>query len=273
MSGSPPACRVEPSTYISDFKKALEDVANADVLFRFEDGSQSISAHRIVLWLSLSAFRDVLCENCDISTFEKFKDSFEVKEMFPDLNSYVYSKTCSQVRTCVVLKNWISRETFMKILEFLYTGEAGISRESAEHDKIKELLTVAKKLQVCALVDICNDLLKLKGDDKKKKEIIEPPPSAPPPSPTDLFLYKEATMFCDVTFVVEDKLMFAHKAVLVARSPVFAALLSENFRDGKSSQVHYNLTTCDSNVMTNSKIAFCRIQKTEAISQMTTHPS
>ena len=247
LLGSPPTFTCQPSTHAKDFKKALKDATNADVLFTFEDGSESISAHKIVLWLSQSAFRDVLHEK-KICTHKKFKDVFEVKEMPADLlqlgqNDNAFRKKSPQGTTCVVLKNWISRETFIEILEFLYTGDAGISNES-EYDKIKELLTAAEKLQVRALVDICNYLLKLKDDKKKtatEEKKIGPAPKSPRPSVHDLFVDEKATPFSDVTFLVEDKLVFAHKAILVARSPVLAALLSENFRDGKSSQVHFNL--------------------------------
>ncbi|XP_078383288.1 rho-related protein racA-like isoform X2 [Oculina patagonica] len=239
---SPPAFKTELSTHAKDFKEILKDVANADILFTFEDGSESISAHKIVLWLSPSAFRDALREK-NTCTFKKFKDIFEVKEMSADLfqlgqNDNAIPKA-SQIMTCVVLKNWISRETLITILEFLYTGEAGISQES-EHGKIKKVLTAAEKLKVCALVDICKHLLKCKGDKKKTDTENKSTGLAPRPprlSVHGLFLDKEATPFSDVKFLVEDKLVFAHKAVLAARSPVLAALLSENFRDGKSSQI------------------------------------
>lgn len=246
LSGSPPEFRTDSSAHAKDFKKILKDVTNADVLFTFEDGSESISAHRIVLWLRQSAFKDAFRQK-DTHTLRKFKDIFEVKNMSADLSQqeqsdYVHSKAFSQSITCVLLKNWISRETFIEILEFLYSGEVQISK-GTECDKIKELLTAAEKLKVCALVDICNYLLKLKGDEKttgtKKKIIGQPTP--PPITVCDLFLNKEATPFSDVTFVVEGKMAFAHKAVLVARSPVLAALLGENFREGKSSRVHFTL--------------------------------
>lgn len=246
FSGSPPKFKADQSTHAKDFKEILKDVKNADVLFTFEDGSESISAHRIVLWLWQSAFKDVICDK-DAHTLRKFKDVFEIKNVSADIcqqaqNDPVYSKAFSQSMICIFLKNWISRETFIEILEFLYSGEVGISEES-ECDRIKELLTAAKKLKVSPLVDICNYLLKLKGDQKttetKKKTIGQPMP--PLISVCDLFLDKKATPFSDVAFVVEGKLAFAHKAVLKARSPVLAALLGGNFREGKSSQVYSTL--------------------------------
>ena len=157
-------------------------------------------------------------------------------------------KTCPQMKTSIVLRNWISRETFTKILEFLYTGEVGISKDT-EQDKIKELLTASKKLKVQSLEDICNYFLKLvdskKDDDDQQKsqasnnaskKLQKPTPS--PHSVQNLFLDKDATLFSDITFLVGDNLVYAHKAILVGRSPVFAALLSDNFREGTRSQVN-----------------------------------
>ena len=242
FSGSPPKFKADQSTHAKDFKEILKDANNADVLFTFEDGSESISAHRIVLRLRQSAFKDVLCDQ-GAHTLRKFQDIFEVKNMSADVfqqaqNDPVYSKASPQSMICVLLKSWISRETFIEIIEFLYSGEVRISKES-ESGRIKELLTAAEKLKVSPLVDICNYVLKLKCDEKttetKKKIIGQPKP--PAISVCDLFLDKKATPFSDVEFLVEGKLAFAHKAVLKARSPVLAALLGGNFKEGKSSQV------------------------------------
>lgn len=246
FSGSPPKFKADQSTHAKDFKEILKDVNSADVLFTFEDGSESISAHRIVLYLQQSAFKDVICDK-DAHTLRKFKDIFDVKNMSADSfqqaeSDLAYSKDFSQSMICVLLKNWISRETFIEILEFLYSGKVRISEEG-ESDRIKELLVAAEKLKVFSLVDICNYLLKLKGDEKKtdtKKKIFDQP-TPPPMSVRDLFVDKKATPFSDVAFVVEGELAFAHKAVLKARSPVLAALLGGNFREGKSSQVHSTL--------------------------------
>lgn len=240
FSGAPPKFKTDQSTHANDFREILKDVTSADVLFAFEDGSESIPAHRIVLWLRQSAFKNVFCDK-DTHTLKKFKDIFEVKNMSADICQQE-ENDFSQSMICVLLKSWISREIFLEILEFLYSGEVKIS-EVCECDKIKELLTAAEKLKISQLVDICNYLLKLKGDmktaDSKKKSIGQPTP--PPISVCDLFLDEKATPFSDVAFVVEGKQTFAHKAVLKARSPVLATLLGGNFREGKSSQVHSTL--------------------------------
>lgn len=248
----PPELETEPSTYTHDLRKVLHDTRNADLLFEFEDGSQSISAHKIVLWLTPSVFKDVLQETTT-SNCENFKDLFEVFEVCedsrPSMLEYDFDgyKTCPQMKTAIVFRNWISRETFTKVLEFLYTGEAGISRDT-EQDKIKELVTASKKLKVQSLEDICNYFLKLAdskkdGDDQKKSQASNSgskklqKPTASPRSVQNLFLNKDTTLFSNITFLLGDNLVYAHKVILVGRSPVFAALLSDNFREGSSSQV------------------------------------
>lgn len=256
----PPELETEPSTYTHDLRKVLHDTRNADLLFEFEDGSQSITAHKIVLWLTPSVFKDVLQETTT-SNCEKFKELFEVFEFCedsrPSMLEYDFDgyKTCPQMKTAIVFRNWISRETFTKVLEFLYTGEAGISRDT-EQDKIKELVTASKKLKVQSLEDICNYFLKVadskKDDDQQKsqalnsgsKKLQKPTPS--PWSVQNLFLNKDTTLFSDITFLLGDNLVYAHKVILVGRSPVFAALLSDNFREGSSSQVHLQGIDCQS---------------------------
>lgn len=229
---SPPELTTDPSTYVSDFKKILEDVANADVLFKFEDGSQSIHAHKIVFWFGISAFRSVFFEK-NWHLCEKFQDCFLVKE------------TEFKGRTCVVLKKWFSRDIFVQILEFLYTGEVRISKDS-EHAEVNELLNAAKKLEVVKLIDICEKLLDVKDALNHSKEMAEISLLPKHTVVNDFFLDDNLAVYSDVTFLIEGTLVFAHKAVLVARSPVLAALLSDKFADGKSTQVALPGVNCRS---------------------------
>lgn len=219
---SPPQLTTDPSTYVSDFTRILEDVAYADILFKFEDGSQSIPAHKIVFWFHISAFRHAFFEK-NWNLCEKFQDSFMIKE------------TDFEGKTCVVLKKWFSHDIFVKILEFLYTGEVRISKNS-EHEEIDKLLNVAKKLEVVKLVDICEYLLDVK-DTLNHSEMTEMSLLPKHTVVKDFFLDDNMALYSDVTFIIEGTLVFAHKAVLVARSPVFAALLSDKFADGRSPQV------------------------------------
>ena len=155
---------------------------------------------------------------------EKFQDCFLVKE------------TEFKGRTCVVLKKWFSRDIFVQILEFLYTGEVRISKDS-EHAEVNELLNAAKKLEVVKLIDICEKLLDVKDALNHSKEMAEISLLPKHTVVNDFFLDDNLAVYSDVTFLIEGTLVFAHKAVLVARSPVLAALLSDKFADGKSTQV------------------------------------
>ena len=242
MPGSPPEIKIEPSTYTSDFQKVLECSTNADVLFTFEDGSQSILAHAVMLWLTPSVFKDLLQDE-NASSWEQFKDLFK-----NDSHASVNLKTNGQIGTVIVVKKWISRDTFVTILEFIYTGVAGISKDT-EKTNLQELLFASEKLHVRSLVEICNYYLKLaetkqdcdnqQNSSHRRKKILQPCPMLHTIQ-QGMFLDKESTVFSDVTFLVEDTLVYAHKAILVSRSPFLAALLSGNFREGYSSQVNAN---------------------------------
>ena len=224
------------------------------MLFKFEDANQGVFAHAVILWLTPSIFKIILedkiaSNNC----FEQFKELFEIYRVSSDSNTsreefIVDLKAYPHIKTVIVLKKWISRETFMTILEFIYTGLAGISKDT-EQEELKQLLYAAEKLQIHSLAEICKYFSKLaepkkacSSHEKMQQQNNSGNQLQPPRAPMytvqqGFFLDKEEAVFSDVTFLVEDTLVYTHKAVLVARSPVFAALLSDNFRERFCNQV------------------------------------
>lgn len=64
------------------------------------------------------------------------------------------------------------------------------------------------------------------------KEQLQPPIAPLYAFQQGFFLDKEESMFSGVTPLVKDSLVYAHSTVLVARSSVFAALLSDDLREG-----------------------------------------
>lgn len=258
---SPPEIKIDPSTYITDFKRLLNSDINADVLFKFEDANQGVFAHAVILWLTPSIFKIILEDKIASNDyFEQFKELCEIYRVSNDSNTsreefIVDLKAHPHIKTVIVLKKWISRETFVTILEFIYTGLAGISKDT-EQEELKQLLFAAEKLQIHSLVEICKYFSKLaepkkacssheKMQQQNNSENQLQPPSTPMHTVLQgFFLDKEEAVFSDVTFLVEDTLVYAHKAVLVARSPVFAALLSDNFRERFCNQVHLQGIDC-----------------------------
>lgn len=223
------------------------------MLFKFEDADQSVFAHAVILWLTPSIFKIILEDKIASNNyFEQFKDLFEIYRVSSDSNAsreeLVDLKAYPHIKTVIVLKKWITRETFVTILEFIYTGLAGISKDT-EQEELKQLLFAAEKLQIHSHVEICKYFSKLaepkeaccsheKMQQQNNSENQRQPPSAPMHTVQQgFFLDKGEAVFSDVTFLVEDTLVYAHKAVLVARSPVFAALLSDNFRERFCNQV------------------------------------
>lgn len=55
--------------------------------------------------------------------------------------------------------------------------------------------------------------------------------------PTNFQTILESGKFSDMTFVVNGKVLQAHKAVICARSPVFAAMFSNDCKENKENSV------------------------------------
>ena len=152
------------------------------------------------------------------------------------------------MKTVIVLKKWISREMFVTILEFIYIGVAGISKDT-EQEELKQLLFAADTLQIHSLAKICKYFSKLaerkeacRSHEKMQQQSnsenqLQPPSASLHTVQQGFSLDKEEALFSDVTFLVEDTPVYAHKAVQVARSPVFALLLSDNSRERFCNQV------------------------------------
>ena len=115
------------------------------MIFKFEDANQSVFAHAVILWLTPSIFRIILEDKIASNNyFEQFKELFEIYRVSsgdsnPSREQLVDLKTYPCMKTVIVLKKWISREMFVTILEFIYTGVAGISKDT-EQEELKQLL-------------------------------------------------------------------------------------------------------------------------------------
>ena len=128
------------------------------MLFKFEDANESVFAHTVVLWLTPSIFKIILGDKIASNNYlEQFKELFEVyrvsRDSITSREELVDLKAYPRIKTVIVLKKWISRETFVTILEFIYTGLAGISKDT-EQEQLKQLLFAAEKLQIHSLVEI-----------------------------------------------------------------------------------------------------------------------
>ena len=97
------------------------------MLFKFEDANQSVFAHAVTLWLTPSIFKIILEDKIASNNyFEQFKELCEIYRVSSDSNTSIEEfivdlKAYPHIKTVIVLKKWISRETFVTILEFIYT--------------------------------------------------------------------------------------------------------------------------------------------------------
>ncbi|KAK3777158.1 hypothetical protein RRG08_057607, partial [Elysia crispata] len=166
------------------------------------------------------------------------KNSSSLTDVFTrqDLNSGKIEGICSvqdaKEKVIVELKADIKTKTFQKILQFLYTGTPRLS-DDAETEELHEVKRVAKIFKMAELVTICENI-------EREEEFLNPSigtflNDAVGAKMKNMFLNKESA--CDVVFVVDGQKVYAHKAVLTARSDVMAAMFSGSFKESQAADI------------------------------------
>ena len=210
----------------------LGDLSCSDVTFSFHDGGPTVMAHKVLLCSASDVFRRIILKTDERCSYEDLFDSITT---VPDHNAKEMSGQVATQMTVVKLSSDISRVAFQSVLEFLYTGSLSWMTtgnvENTEH--IKEVSQTAKKFHLDLLVESCENVVK--NNPAPNADISSAVNTATGQTAKEHFLNK--SQLCDVTFLVEDTVVFAHKAVLLARSAVMQALLNGSFKENGSYQV------------------------------------
>src|SRR4051812_12338584 len=105
----------------------------------------------------------------------------------------------------------------MTFLEFLYTDEL----KSIDEEIAKELLPIMEEFGMERLVSICQQTLNPQQNFQLAEQTID----------NDLQQLFLSQKFADVTFLCEDRKLFAHKVILCTRSPYFNAMLNSGMTE------------------------------------------
>ena len=134
----------------------------------------------------------------------------------------------SSLQTVVQCRHLVRMEGLEALLRFLYTGIVSLHSDHLQH-----LLQLARILELSCLSDYLSEQPHL---GHIHHSLTSPLTIA---SQLETFSEGETTLqtFPDVTFQLEDGLLHSHRALLVARSDVMAAMFSDNFREGRAALV------------------------------------
>ncbi|XP_052774925.1 rho-related protein racA-like [Mya arenaria] len=255
QTGTAPKIDIETSTFGEDWYRILQDPRHCDVTFRLA-GSHSLDAHSLVLCAASKMFAKIFGVSKPIKNNQMKEINAIDNFSFEQLNSgavpgiaAVYGKDAevkgegqTRVHTVVELSEDILAKTFIRVLEFLYSGVPRFpDPDEVSEDEIKDLERVAKIFRLSYLETICNNLL-------TEQEFLNPS--------IGTFLNDETgarmkQLFfnnadgADVVFNVGGSHIYANKCVLSTRCDVMAAMFSGNFVESKSNmtEIHIPNTT------------------------------
>lgn len=239
-AGKAPWINIETSRFAEDWKKTLENPVHADVKFIVGDEERTLHAHRIILSSASEFFNNVLNV---YNPLANSKNQLKVKFTADSINegkvaglAGIWQEKLQNDRTFTVIKTSadISHQTFIRVLEFLYTGLPDIDHDQGLPDvknmnpEVVEIMEAAKKFDLPRLSEICaNTLFRDQGflnpsigtflNDETGKKLKE--------------MYFNKPDLADTVFIVEDTKVYGHRVVLASRCEVMSAMFSGSFSE------------------------------------------
>nr|KAG5696138.1 hypothetical protein BaRGS_026497 [Batillaria attramentaria] len=136
-------------------------------------------------------------------------------------------KETPQRQTTVVHSEDIKATTFLRVLEFLYTGVPRLSENTPE-DEVTDVMRVARLFKLPQLETICVNV-------QNDEEFLNPSIGTFLNDETGAMmkqLYLNQPEYADVIFNVQGSKVYGHRVVLSARSDVMGAMFSGRFMEG-----------------------------------------
>lgn len=239
-AGFVPHVEVLTSSFASERHAMMSDTESADVRFLFSDG-QHIDAHKALLITASSIFESIF-QNKETLACTSYADILDDiywvcddKDCCPNPihNEEIYT---GKGKTVIALNKSLSKNIFMKVLTFLYTGSPGFA-ENEDVDLVKEVQSVSIKFQLKWLEAYCANIL-------KEESFRNPSIGTWINDNTGLAakkLFLNRKLHADVKFLVEDdSIVYGHRVILKARSEYMAGM----FRHEELRGVDLNREVC-----------------------------
>lgn len=229
-----PKIQVEPPGYANDWMAMLENPVHADVTFIL-DGQHSVEAHEIILCSASEYFRQIF------DTTMKMSDDTKSNYTMHDLHSGKINGIVEieqkgnnfgqgHRHTVVKLSSDIKPKIFVRVLEFLYSGEPKFTNEKDDLEVLVAVIRVAETFQLPRLSEICQNIQNGQGvlNPSISSFVIENLRY------TMKELYFNSPEMADITFSIEGKRVYAHKSVLSARCETMAVMFGGQFAEGQT---------------------------------------
>lgn len=210
-----------------DLARMKQDTSCLDVRFTFQDNPQTtpIEAHQVILISAApELFEEIFTGQIKSKISGRHHELFE-KVSWPIANTEQLSnnspKSMVEIRVC----DKVPRKQFLRLLEFLYMG-ASIA-DLQKSDSIYELLAIANTFHLPQLLEACENVLEGNAMDN----IIKPSFVGGGKATVLKELFFDKPLLDDLVFQVQGSLIYAHQAVVIARSLVLAEKIAEYKRN------------------------------------------
>lgn len=265
-----PQVKILPSTFTDDMKKMCRDeIGNSDIRLLFNSNNHPLEAHKIILSIGSAVFRDFFLNNgeevelsrllsnadscsCTASRENKpYGKKGNVKEVFGgnlcsvtnqprlDFSPNLEQKPKTKTKTCMHFNNSVSGKAFQHVLEFLYTGSPNVSSDIDE-PLLTKVMSLSHRLRIPWLGQICENITT--GESYLNPSMVTILHEERSKIIKENFINKPH--FSDVIFHVQNTVLYAHRALLMARSEVMAAMFGGGFSEQDSLEVGLQAKAC-----------------------------
>ncbi|XP_038661167.1 rho-related BTB domain-containing protein 3 isoform X2 [Scyliorhinus canicula] len=233
-----PCLKIEDSRYHHDLLNLYYSSLCTDVVFSSKDGQEVSRAHRVVLCNASHVFMSLFGVEIASDPSELPKKIahalFTIDQRDTALNSSQALLHNSQPVRVIILDSLLCA-CYSEVLKFIYTGsncwdelKSVLWKKLENPEQVKNVMEILKQFFKCNAKAFCPSNFSNQGAKSKEQSQSYC---------CSLSLFFQNPGLADVVFIVQGTSMYAHKAVLVARCEVMAAMFSGCYAETKACQV------------------------------------